>query len=496
VRLTVALLAVVACAACIRPVNPSITPDANGCPTPEPTTFIQSGVDIKVAQASYHKLAFGGIDVKANPQVISTVSKALADARIRDYLRCVAIKRDKLNVGEVLYLDLLNAFMATSPTAEQFSQWQSAHPPPQRHDSSVLPQSWKPVPIAIVNDQSERVILEFAWHDVVWVGSQGWLCGAREEGGGADQFVGRGILLYTVNGGSSWRDITDKIVSDSGQLAIWGQHWRGVGPITAIGVYPRRLETGKIQLEGWLASWTGIYTTSDAENGVWQRSTPNPSLLPGYAHFQSIANIEAFREIYAVGWQGIAHWVRTSGWEVELPTYNYLIRSVTVFGDTQRDVWAVGRAGYDENGRIDSDSRGAIYHLLWPENRWQQVPTGVTLALAQSFRDIIQLDHQTVLAVGDQGLIIRGVQQAGNWSWKRCESHVSASLNTIARVGMFLFTAGDNGTILRSADQGVTWEVQQEPSAESGQLLRIRTAANETWIVGDRIVLKQDRSKS
>jgi hypothetical protein len=359
----------------------------------------------------------------------------------------------------------------------------------------VLPQFWEPVPVAVVNDQNERVIFESTWHDVAWVGSQGWLCGAREEGGGAEQFVGRGILLYTVNGGNSWRDITDKIVSDSGNLAVWGQHWRGVGPITAIEIYPRRLETGKLQLEGWLASWTGIYTTSDAENGSWQRITPNPSLPPGYAHFLSFASIEAFREIYAAGWQGIAHWTRTTGWELELPTYTYLIHSVKVFGDTQRDVWAVGRAGDDEYGRIDSDSRGAIYHLRWPENRWQQVHTAVTLAVAQSFRDIIQLDYQTVLAVGDQGLIIRGVQQAGNWSWTRCESHVSASLNAIARVGMFLFAAGENGTILRSADQGATWEVQEEPSAESGPLLRIRTAAKETWIVGDRIVLKHSTAK-
>ncbi|HUP59089.1 MAG TPA: YCF48-related protein [Thermoanaerobaculia bacterium] len=360
--------------------------------------------------------------------------------------------------------------------------------------SSPAKALWQPVPIRVVNNRGETFSLEYTWHDIAWVGSEGWLCGSREEGGGSDQFLGHGILLHTVNDGASWQDITNTVESDQGTLAKFpNQSWNGVGPITSIEVYPRKSENGTTFVEGWLASWTGIYMTADAANGTWHRVTPKPSKPPAFAHFQRIAAVEAFREIYAVGWQGIAHWERGGKWQVQLPTYKYLIVGVSVFGDTQRDVWAVGRTARDEYGKEYSDSHGTIYHLRWPQNQWQQVPTGIPLEIAQTFLDIRQINYETVIAVGERGLILRGTAKNNVWVWRRAISNTPASLNAIALEGNTVWVVGDHGVILNSHDDGATWSVIQNASAV-GNFRRIRFFTRSAWIVGDGVVLNQHKS--
>ncbi|MBC6948534.1 hypothetical protein DWB58_11440 [candidate division KSB1 bacterium] len=109
--------------------------DQFGCQEPPPDVFTSVGVDIKFVQ-NLSKLASGELNVKTNPQVISFASKAATDDRIRSYLRCLAIRRDKYTPEQAAYLERMYLFIGTQPTADQFIQWQKGNPFPASTDSS------------------------------------------------------------------------------------------------------------------------------------------------------------------------------------------------------------------------------------------------------------------------------------------------------------------------------------------------------------------------
>jgi hypothetical protein len=388
--------------------------------------------------------------------------------------------------------DHVNIVKPADQNDEPYLAFREAYRESAGDEASEAP--WMPVSVRVEDGSGEAPIVDAIWHDIHWVGAKGWLCGSHEEQGGSGFFIGRGYLLYTENGGVTWKDITPNVDSDFGSFAIWPQTWKGVGPIVAVDIYKRRDEEGHLHLQGWLVSHTGIYTTPDADKvgEKWHRMTPRPDVPEGYAHFQRTTYIEGYREIYAAGWQGIAHWQRGGRWEVQFGTYTYLIESVFAFGDTQRDVWAAGRAGSDEYGKIDSDSRGAIYHLDWPRNEWKQVSTGIKLQIGQAFSDIIQVNYETVVAIGYQGLLLRGVKDGETWTWTRRDSGTAEALNTITADGRTLWVVGGNGTILRSADGGKTWSAVPG-DAPKANLLRIRPSETFLWIAGNHILLKRAR---
>lgn len=114
-----------------NPPMPAPTPDLYGCVAPPSAVFTKLGVDISVASASYSKLVLGKIDVKTDPGVIDLVGKASREATVRDYLRCLAVARDKFTLEQASYTDRFNAFMATNPTPDQFIQWQKENPFPR-----------------------------------------------------------------------------------------------------------------------------------------------------------------------------------------------------------------------------------------------------------------------------------------------------------------------------------------------------------------------------
>lgn len=111
--------------------------DTYGCEEPPPDTFTSSAVDVHFAQSMISKVANGSIDIKTNPSVVSLASQAIKDARLRDKIRCLAIKRDKFTPAQAMYLDTMNAFLATTPTAENFMRWQDTHPFPERSDDEI-----------------------------------------------------------------------------------------------------------------------------------------------------------------------------------------------------------------------------------------------------------------------------------------------------------------------------------------------------------------------
>jgi photosystem II stability/assembly factor-like uncharacterized protein len=362
--------------------------------------------------------------------------------------------------------------------------------------------AWKVFPI---RDESGNLSWNYNWTDVAWIGPEGWLCGTVHEGGGSGD-VGRGILLRTINIGVSWTEIK-KEAFDSGRGHFdWGTRpyeWQEVGPIKACRLFRRELGGGKRRIEGWLAAKTGIYFTSDAGQ-TWKRSTPPPDdrdYSPPFAHFENLADVELFSEIYAVGWQGIAHRAyRGNIWTVQKGTGYYALGGVSVFGGSEnRDVWAAGMAGQDELGNRGDRSHGAIYHLRWPADVWDSVDlSGVSFQPSQSFADILAISHELVFAVGQQGLFVRGSEEHQEWKWKKINVGTEKNLTSITYDGDQLWITGDQGTLLWSADLGETWKKVDldDGSKTPVSLRRIRFSDGVGWIVADKAVYRSEKVTS
>ncbi len=350
-------------------------------------------------------------------------------------------------------------------------------------------------------DQDTRTTWSNIWTDIQWVNkSEGWLSGAKEIGGGGGT-VGRGILLHTTDGGANWTEVNKQDFQSGSGSFTWGPYgnrlytWNEVGPIYSVAVYPKNIGNGKLRNLLWLASATGIYFSNDDHGLKWTRLTPPPDDAKRYALFAGFAGIEDNSEIYAVGWQGIAHWYSSNGrWYLEKPTYEYGINAIAIFGGSEnRNVWAVGRAGVDEEGRTGSDSHGAIYHLRWPDNEWEKVPLpGINFESGQSLTDVLLVDPNTVCAIGGNGLMLRGSRQDGQWKWSRPNTHTDANLNSIAYGDGTLWAVGENGVVIQSKDKGQIWskEIVSHGNGKLPNLHRIRVTPNGIWIVGDYIVLK------
>lgn len=111
IGLFAATLLLQACPKPVPPVNPVL--DQFGCPLPPPDVFRQTGVDASFAQSTYGKVIVGTIDVKTYPQVVTLLSQAVSDSRMRDYLRCLAIGGDKFTPEQAAYLERFNSFVGT-----------------------------------------------------------------------------------------------------------------------------------------------------------------------------------------------------------------------------------------------------------------------------------------------------------------------------------------------------------------------------------------------
>ena len=114
--------------------------DPYGCVEPPNDVFTSIGVDTKI-KSTFGKVVTGDIDIKTDPQVFTLASKAVTDARIRDYLRCLAIHRDHYTNEQAVYLDQSISFMQTNPppTPDQFLSWQRQNPFPRSPTPSSIP---------------------------------------------------------------------------------------------------------------------------------------------------------------------------------------------------------------------------------------------------------------------------------------------------------------------------------------------------------------------
>jgi len=335
--------------------------------------------------------------------------------------------------------------------------------------------------------------------DIGWIGDEGWLSVAFHIGGGYGP-VGDGALLHTSDGGNSWHEIDKRLFPSRAGEFTWGPQgsrsyeWDEVGPIFAVTAYQRH---GKPRPEIWIAASTGVYTSQDG-GASWHMSTPGPDDDWRYAFFFNLASVEAFSEVYAVGWQGISHWSKAANqWNVQLPTFYYPISGIHVLGGSEnRNVWAVGRAGEDETGNWGSDSHGAIYYLKPPDfTEWQRCDlSAIDFKKAQALSDIIMIDPDTVVAVGGQGIIVLGRRQKSErWDWSTPTSPTESDLYSLSLSPNALWAVGDRGVVLKSMDRGTTWEtelIKQQSNGNKPVLRRTRFSGHQGWILGDGIVMR------
>jgi serine/threonine protein kinase len=368
--------------------------------------------------------------------------------------------------------------------------------------------TWELVPVQVNVDGHSHTV-DDNWFDIAGVEpSEVWLAGSTQEGGGGGD-VGGGSIFHSRDFGRSWTEVS-KRAFDSGRGSFsWGGRsysWTEVGPVKGILVFKRPLADSRSRIEGWMTTKTGVYSSED--NGqTWKRSTPRPDgpqlssdggRVPAFAHFEKLADVEQFSEIYAVGWQGIAHWSRSGNvWTVQKATEDYAIAGVSVFGGSaNREVWAAGMAGEDEEGNRGDKSHGAIYHLRWPENHWEKVSLpGIHFEVGQGLADIFVASHQAVFSVGNRGLVLCGRLGQSGWRWTKLTplGETDETLSSVTgNSDEGIWIVGSRGSVLNSRDLGATWSVTQlkDSMGNPASLTRIRFFDGAGWIVGSKAVYR------
>ncbi len=137
-RIRIVLSVCIACAGCAPKgiVHPG-GEDNYGCKEPPPDTFTSAGVDARFAESMFGKVVTGSVDFKTHPSVVTLASQAVRDARISNFLQCLALKRDGFTPAQVIYQQKTTAFLSTNPTAEEFMKWQQHEPFPVGSDEQV-----------------------------------------------------------------------------------------------------------------------------------------------------------------------------------------------------------------------------------------------------------------------------------------------------------------------------------------------------------------------
>jgi len=357
---------------------------------------------------------------------------------------------------------------------------------------------WRQFPIRVMGyDQP----WDCFWSGMTWAGTNGWLIGAIDPQGGGDHLnIGKGVLLQTTDGGRHWAEFNvTNIESGTGTNGHYhNEVWTQVGPLTQVHIEAPLQRDGRTRrTNGLLASWTGIYATTNAVSPIakWSRLTPRPDLLDNFGRFEGLMKAEGFPGIYAFGWQGIAHGGEGEDWQVEKETGDYPIYALVTSGS---DLWAAGGGGQDESGGTGANSPGAIYRQRRQRRAWEPVPLpGIQLHPRQHIRDLVWWQQtQTLFAVGPAGLILRGSPAGANWVWTQLRSGTVQDLCSITRDdNLTLWAVGSHGTILRSPDQGESWtEVPAYRgwwhSRVRNELHRIVFFGNRGWILGVNVVLR------
>ena len=319
---------------------------------------------------------------------------------------------------------------------------------------------------------------------------------------GTGQFLGHGGLLHTRDGGQVWENVP-LTNSDAGAGTVshfLEKTWDGIGPISAINSGADGLTGGAHFTNVWIATASGIFLSTNAlsPKPQWKRVTPSPADPDGYSYFCGMESVDAEREFYAYGWQGIAHWERGSPWTVQLRTYKYGINDLCVVDRWKPEAWAAGW-GADKSNPGGLSDCGAIYHLTGPDGAWERVLlNGIQLLPQQGLNAIIKLRlSEGLIAVGQGGVILRSTEGGTNRIWRKIEP-VKNSLTSITYDSHHtLWVVGELGTALKSVNDGESWTVYPclDPYGKpiTDNLSRLTfDDEGQAWALGGERVLKCD----
>lgn len=119
-----------ACHTIINPPPPTSAFDQWGCRVPANAVIASTAGSLELASVSYRDVSVKGVKVANDPKLQSLLSDAARDASARDYLRCLAKRRDGFSNEEVLYIDRVNSCLMAKSCADNFVEWQKSNPPP------------------------------------------------------------------------------------------------------------------------------------------------------------------------------------------------------------------------------------------------------------------------------------------------------------------------------------------------------------------------------
>lgn len=362
------------------------------------------------------------------------------------------------------------------------------------------PIQWKPFPIHWAGENSDAKIV---WRDICWQGTNGWLCGWRnEQSQNPGLWIGEGILLHTSDGGKHWTDVPrTNFTMDRGTISCFEEKtWNGVGPLNSVDIFTETKIDGQRVTNGWIAGMTGVYSSTNAgsDDARWTRATPPPDGPDCYSFFNGLFQVDQYQEVYAFGWQGIAYWEQGGQWMVQFKTHTFAIASLLVADRSYRDAWAVSGGGGVPQSRWGAfTDHGAVFHYAWPNTNWERVDIpGLSLQPGQGLSQIGARRAREMFIIGSDGLIVRGTLNSTNWVWKKVRSNTSKSLCRFASdPHADLWAVGDDGTILTSTD-GESWKVHpcfdDRGSRIRDQFTQIRFFGRQGWILGGSTVLRCD----
>jgi photosystem II stability/assembly factor-like uncharacterized protein len=172
-------------------------------------------------------------------------------------------------------------------------------------------------------------------------------------------------------------------------------------------------------------------------------------------------------------------------------------RGVVLYSATTHQTWFTS-AGFDSEATYTAAVRTSGGYLIADESGaiWRSTdPTGSAFALAahaagHPLRGLALLQSGSgVLAVGDQGTVLKSFDQTGG-SWTAQVSPVSTNLRAVLVTATSAVAVGDGGIILRGSPQGTDW-VQAESKTAKNLLALARNQFGQFLAVGtDGVALR------
>ena len=189
-------------------------------------------------------------------------------------------------------------------------------------------------------------------------------------------------------------------------------------------------------------------------NGCFDSSLPNQRIWFDL-HQQPLHSIVEYHAI-AVGKDGLigtsdgrppSNWIeRTSG-------TNQSLNSVT--GPVNNDssfAYAVGNQGVI----LRTTDNGLNWNIIRAVN--PNYPNLNGLEIITQFAPLNSVGYTNIVAVGDQGTVIKSSNTGGVWTWQSYNLGINTKLKSVAANSGIFVVVGERGTIFRSLNSGQTWE--------------------------------------